>query len=327
MADPDEVTADAALGAAAEPLYALPPEEFVEARNARARQARSAGDRDLARRVTALPKPTVAAYLLNELARRRPDAVEQLVGLGGRLRDAQESLDGGQLRALTRQRQEVVAAFVRQVVELARDLGRPLSDAVARQVQETLRAAVADEAAGRALRSGRLTTALEYVGMGEVDVSAAMAAPRAPLRAPQPTEPTEPTGPTEPAEPAESAEPVEPAEPVGDVAGEVDELASARRRRRDAVAKALTEAEELAQAAADRLRASDRRLRDAQETATGLHDRVAQLRTELDRSVEAAEAADDEVQKAAQDQEQAATDATAARDVVERARADLDESP
>ena len=109
------------------------------------------GDRELAGEVAGLPKPTVAAWLLNQLARRRAAAVEQLVGLGAELREAQQSLDGDQMRALTRQRQQVVRAFSRQVAELGDELGRPVSGPVAEQVEETLRAAVADEEAGEAL--------------------------------------------------------------------------------------------------------------------------------------------------------------------------------
>lgn len=167
----------AALAEAADELYALAPEEFVSERNARAKQVRGGGNRDLATAICALPKPTVAAWLLNQLARRHPDAVEQLAALGGELRAAQQNLSGDQLRALTRQRQDVVAGFVAQVHALAAELGRSVSDQVAQQVEETLRAAVADGEAAEALRGARLTTSLSYVGLGEVDVAAAVAVP------------------------------------------------------------------------------------------------------------------------------------------------------
>ena len=102
------------LAEVADELYAMPPEDFVEARDARAKQARAEGDRELATEVRELPKPTAAAWLLNQLARLRPDEVDQLVGLGDELREAQQSLDGDQMRALNQQRQQVVRAFARQ---------------------------------------------------------------------------------------------------------------------------------------------------------------------------------------------------------------------
>ena len=159
---------DGALAEVADRLYAVPPDEFVAERAALARGARDRGERELATAVGKLPKPTVAAWLLNQLVRRRPEAVEQLVALGDELRAAQESLAGDDLRVLSRQRQSVLAGFVRQVKALAGELGRPASDSVTQQVQETLGAAMADGAAGQALRSGRLTTGLSYVGLGEV---------------------------------------------------------------------------------------------------------------------------------------------------------------
>ena len=56
----------------AQELYALVPEEFTAARNARAKEAKAAGDAELAAQVQALRKPTAGAWLLNQLVRRTP---------------------------------------------------------------------------------------------------------------------------------------------------------------------------------------------------------------------------------------------------------------
>ncbi|MGH9246982.1 MAG: hypothetical protein ACRD29_22225, partial [Acidimicrobiales bacterium] len=71
-------------------LYQLPPEEFVAARDALARELRQAGNKDSATAVTALRRPTVAAWALNQLRQRDPDGVEELSAVGDSLRDAQE---------------------------------------------------------------------------------------------------------------------------------------------------------------------------------------------------------------------------------------------
>ena len=122
------------LADVADELYAMPPEDFVAAREARAKQAgpRATGTSHRGARAA---QADGAAWLLNQLARQRPDEVEQLVGLGDELREAQQSLDGDQMRALNQQRQQVVRAFSRQAAQLAEELGRPLSDAVAQQVR------------------------------------------------------------------------------------------------------------------------------------------------------------------------------------------------
>ena len=290
------------LGSLADALYALPAEDFVAARDARAKQLRADGDRDLAGEVAALPKPTVAAWLLNQLARRRASAVEQLVGLGAELREAQQNLDGDQMRALNRQRQQVVRAFARQVAELGAELGRPVSGPVADQVEETLRAAVADEEAGEALLSGRLTTALSYVGMGQVSVTEAVAVPRAPRAAPRARKRIE----DEPAAPA-------------------DEVAAARERRLQAARDTLAQAEEAADEAVRALADQDQEVAAAAERLTTLQDRLETLRAELSQAETEAASAEAEQAEAQRRRDRADEAAGEARAAVDRARLELDE--
>ena len=65
-------------------LYEQPPDGFVAARTAAINDARKSGDRDTAKRLAALKKPTVAAWVVNLLALRRPDLIEELVDLSPR---------------------------------------------------------------------------------------------------------------------------------------------------------------------------------------------------------------------------------------------------
>lgn len=147
-------------------LYALEPEEFVSARDARAAELRRAGDRESATRVKALRKPSVAAAAVNRLVRARPSDVAGLLEVGEALRKAQEDLSRDDLRELNRQRQGAVAALARVAAQLAADAGRPLTEAVTRLVEGTLTAAMADPDAADAVRSGLLTAHLEYAGFG-----------------------------------------------------------------------------------------------------------------------------------------------------------------
>jgi hypothetical protein len=163
------------LSDVADELYGLPPDEFIAVRDARRNEARADGDRELAQAIGKLRKPSTAAWVINTLVRREPAELRQLVALGAELREAQRNLEGEQLKELTRQRRRVVRALTRQARSLAQELGRPVSDSMAAQVQETLRAALAGEDAGRAVFSGRLTSPLSYSGVGKADVQGAVA--------------------------------------------------------------------------------------------------------------------------------------------------------
>ena len=148
-------------------LYGLVPGEFVAARDARAKELRGA-DRELADQVKALRKPSTAAWAVNLLARSEPDLLEQVLALGVSLRQAQAGLQGQELRTLAKQRRQLISAVTAQVKDLASASGVGLTEAVTRQVEDTLAAAMADEAAAAAVHSGMLTDALTSTGMGSL---------------------------------------------------------------------------------------------------------------------------------------------------------------
>ena len=149
-------------------LYGLPPEDFTAARNTAAKQAKSDGDAALSDEVKALGKPTVAAWLANQLARENADELEALAMLGEQMREATASMDGAKLRELTPRRHSEVDTLVKAATALA---GRKISADVGQKLRETLDAALVDPAAAQAVRSGRLTSALRHVGFGVVDES------------------------------------------------------------------------------------------------------------------------------------------------------------
>jgi hypothetical protein len=166
------------LAQVANQLYALPPSEFVATRTALATQA-SSENKALAAEIRRLPKPSVAAYVVNQLVRAYHDDVEQLIELGAALRQAQVGLDGAELRKLDQQRRRVTRAVAAQGKALASEAGTSVSAAAAVQVDETLHAAMADSDAAEAVRSGRLSRSLSASGFGPVDVAGAVAAPAA----------------------------------------------------------------------------------------------------------------------------------------------------
>ena len=158
-------------------LYALPLEEFTGTRNERAKDAKTEGDKALADSIKNLAKPSLAAWVVNMLIRHQADEVEQVLTLGAALRQAQADLDGAELRQLNKQRRQLINAVTRQGRALARELGQRIGDAVATQVEETLHAAMVDETAATAVRSGLLAKAFTSTGLGPVDLDGVVAVP------------------------------------------------------------------------------------------------------------------------------------------------------
>ena len=167
---------DEVLAEVANQLYAKPLDDFVGARTTAAKEA-AASDKELAAAVRALPKPSVAAWAVNMLAVHQPDVLAQLTELGGRMRAAQASLDATSLRDLGRERRTSLSAAVETARTVAQEHGRAISDAMAGDVEETLRALTADEGAAAAVRSGRLLKTLLADGVNAVDLDGTVAVP------------------------------------------------------------------------------------------------------------------------------------------------------
>ena len=167
---------------AADELYGLAPGDFTAARDEKARQLRAAGQRDEAAAIKKLARPTASAWLVNQLARTAPLQMTRLYELGTDLQEAQRALAGDRLRELSVQRRQVVSDLVAAAGDLAVRADQSASDVVLGEVRATLEAALADADARTAVQSGQLAKALAYAGLGEVDLTAALAGP-APARA------------------------------------------------------------------------------------------------------------------------------------------------
>ncbi len=131
-------------------LYALPPEEFTQARNQAERELRTAGDREQAERVKALRKPTAAAGAVNRLVRSHRAQVEAFLEAAARLRDAQVAGKGDPAAAAQAER-----VALDKLVALG---GEP--------VRTTLQAAAVDDDIARDLLQARLVHEPEPAGFG-----------------------------------------------------------------------------------------------------------------------------------------------------------------
>jgi DNA repair exonuclease SbcCD ATPase subunit len=164
------------LHEAAQELYAVLPRDFISARTSLVRVAKEDGNKELAQEIGRLPKPAAGAWAINMLAAHRPEVIDGVVRFGASLRAAQEESDAAAFRELSQQRQGQLTSAVHAAKDLADELGAPLSAAAASDVEQTLRAAMADAGAARAVGTGRLVRGLSGSGFESVDLTDAVAA-------------------------------------------------------------------------------------------------------------------------------------------------------
>jgi hypothetical protein len=142
-------------------LYELPLAEFTTARNALAKELKDPEIRQL-------KKPSVPAWAVNQLARRREVDMRRLIRAGEALESSQrEAVGGGDQKAFERARSDERQAVRKLRSEAAALLGadgHPASDANLERIARTLHAGAATEEGRTALREGRLTEELEPRG-------------------------------------------------------------------------------------------------------------------------------------------------------------------
>lgn len=273
-------------------LYAGPPEDFVAIRSERVKRARTAKDRALATAIAALRRPTRSAWMVNLLARGEPDQLAGLLDLGEALRLAQEQLSGPDLRRLSADRHRAVEALTRRAVALAADQGANATEAIRREISQSLQAALADPETAELVRAGWLSQPADYSGFGPIAWTSSNA-PVETVESPTPeplrvidadadsAENERRENERQDAEQREAeqararhrAELVEAHQQVDDAAAEVVNAATERDRLVGEVtraAAALAEAEHRSTRAAERAAASDRSLTEARQALHAL---------------------------------------------------------
>lgn len=158
-------------------LYGLPLEEFTKARNDLATRLRRAHQAEAADAVKALTKPSAATWSANQLARREPKLVRELLDAAEALRETQQrslagKASGGDVAAAATREREAIRALV----AAGRGLPGRATAATLDRLGQTLQAAALDEAGRDLLQRGRLTEELRAVGFGPLQ--AVTSAPR-----------------------------------------------------------------------------------------------------------------------------------------------------
>ena len=279
----------------ADELYALALADFTPARDARAKELKGSGESDLAARVKAFKKPSLAAWVVNLLVRHENEQVEQVLTVGAALREAQASMSGEELRALTKQRRQLTAAVTTKARGLAREHGTKVTEAVADQVEATLTASMVDEGCAAAVRSGLLVAALSATGVDAVEPDTAVALPQALGFAAPPRE----------------------AAPIGKPDLHVVPDPDKDKKAVAAAREALDSAEEALAEAADGLDTAAAELAELEAKSLEVQAEIDELKRKIAELEESADEVDEEIAEAedARDEAQAAvTEAIAERD-------------
>jgi hypothetical protein len=258
---------DTVLDAALDELYGVDPSEFVAARKRLSASLRSAGDKDAAKELLAARRPSTSAWALNQVARRRPELVENLL-------DASRALFAAQTRGSNKPDvlRDAIRAH-RDAIDAAADaalavLGDRSNDKFRGEIVSTLRAVSTDESVSEELRTGRVVR--EASASGFPDAAGLTLVPDLPAPKPKKL--------SDKAKPAKGAARADASHAAADKAAEAARAREEKRRADVALKETARQDAEAAEAEADRAQARVDELQAALEAAR------RELRTARERS-------------------------------------------
>jgi hypothetical protein len=250
-----------------ERVYAADLDDFVKERAAAAKELRAQGERGEAAAVAKLPKPSVAAWIVNRLARAEPGSMGELLEAGARLREVQ--LGAGSAADL-RDASQAQDDAMRLLMRAAERAGGRATSATLERVRETLHAAALDADLAEQVRRGVLRREQRAVGfpMG-------LAIPEV-RRRPAPAATAKPKP-----KPARKAAETTRAAPRDEVGAKRRERAAAGAEKAQA---ALAEAESGLASAQDSLDAAEAELDDARHAMAAAERREKDARRAVERA-------------------------------------------
>ncbi|MDQ1476235.1 MAG: hypothetical protein QOE62_1464 [Actinomycetota bacterium] len=253
---------DRPLDAAMDELYGVDPSEFVAVRKRLSTALRSAGEKEAAKELQAVRRPSTSAWALNQVARQQPEVVESLLDASRALFAAQTrgSNKPDVLREAIRTHREAIDAAADAALAI---LGDRSNDKFRGEIVSTLRAVSTDEAVSEQLRTGRMVR--EVSASGFPDAAGLTLVPDLPT--------SKPSGKAKPAKFAKRADDDADKAVVTDRAGFADKAAKAEhareeKRRADlAKKKAALQDAQAAEVEAERAQARVDELQDALDVA------------------------------------------------------------
>jgi len=268
--------------AAIDELYGLPLDEFIAARTRLAKERKAAGDREGAAAVQSIRKPTVAAWAVNQLARREPQRLQALFDAVDHLRAAQEkALHGGggrQLQEAGAARRAAVDRLADAAASILEEAGHGAGRSNVDAVVNSLHAVAADPEAAGLVRAGRLEKELPPPsGFGDVG-DMAVVLPLPDRRAARTTarKAERPSGPAK----VQSAAEARARRRDAELAEQADAASREAARRREAADKAQSDLRRLRDEMAEAERLAARMNREAERAEK----RAAEARERVERS-------------------------------------------
>jgi hypothetical protein len=142
-------------------------DDFVKRRDALVRQLKKDGDKDAAAAVKQLRKPSTAAWAVNQVARRSPAAIDDVVAAARDVHDAQaravQGKDSSGLRTAT-------DAWRKQIHALAAEVAKEAGEQYRDDAASTFEAASTSDEWAQVLKAGWLVTTLSPSGFGLQDM-------------------------------------------------------------------------------------------------------------------------------------------------------------
>jgi hypothetical protein len=162
-------------------LYAESPDRFVAARKELAARLGEAGDVRASKEVSALRKPTVAAWAVDRLALDHASDIEALIDVGKKLASAQREVAAGggvdRLHEASNERRRLVERLVHASAGVLESAGMSAARATLDKVSNTLMAIATDEEAADRVRRGVLDKELPApAGFGDDRLDTALLA-------------------------------------------------------------------------------------------------------------------------------------------------------
>ena len=146
-----------------EEVYAVPPAEFIRARNARVAALAKSGHHDAAEALRKLRRPAAPLWAVNQLGRSDPERLKAFVEAVARLRRTQLR-DPRAVGEAVREQRAALDALVEAARERLAEHGLGAGPQAIRRISDTLQGAAVDPRSAEDLRHGRLATELSAPG-------------------------------------------------------------------------------------------------------------------------------------------------------------------
>ena len=251
-------------------LYGLPLDEFVPKRAELEKRLRKEGERERAAAVKKLPKPSVAAWAVNQASRCRPKERRALLAASEELRAVQERLLAGDAsaadleKAVAKQR-EAIDGLTEAAAGLLTSNGKSMGEATLVRVRETFAAVATDPELAELVEAGTLDRERQATGLGFGGLATAP-----PPRPPRGTKSKKKAAPEEDAARREEE------------ARAAKERAKAAKREEREAKRRLEAAERAALKATEQLEKRERQLEEARAEAEAAKEALEAARTEYD---------------------------------------------